>query len=93
MAKICKNVISDLNSVAHELNSNLARDQKTSGHPGPCYINVREYATRVFLPQPKKLDLEITGSSFQKCYTSHSHCAVQTTPPPCWFAWKRKGYK
>jgi hypothetical protein len=98
-------------------------------------IYVREHTARVFLPQPKKLDLEqgwatifvhgphcsfisvsratfqskksnsmlkklafsgrmwpagrmlpppdleITGSSFQECYTSHSFCTIQTTSP------------
>jgi len=29
-------------------------------------IDVRESLTRVFLPQPKKIDLEITGLVFQE---------------------------
>jgi len=44
-------------------------------------INVREHATRVFLPQPKKLHLEVTGLVFQEYLMPLFTCAAQTTSP------------
>jgi len=69
------------------------RPRKMKGVKEILCIYVREHMTWVFIPQPKKLDLEITGlvSKNVSCHIA----TVQLKPlsAPCCTSWKRKGYK